>query len=118
MPQEQGFFDKVSKEIGSAISDVREKFEESVWGKVVNKSDTQTGPQWPQAREPEQEASFGGIKRTIDMGNPTHDQMGNANFRLAAMERELNGPQWPKATGHAQNIGQERDRDQDREMDR
>ena len=117
MPQEQGFFDKVSKVIADGYSDVRVKFEEAVWGRVVNERDTQTGPQWPQAREPEQEVSFGGTKRTIYVG-PTRDQMqDNANYRLAAMERELN-PAWPKATGHAQNIGQERDRDQDKEMDR
>ena len=43
MPQEQGFFDKVSKVIADGYSDVRVKFEEAVWGRVVNERDTQTG---------------------------------------------------------------------------
>jgi|ERR1700733_3198637 hypothetical protein len=115
MPKES-IFDQLYKGVAGAVKDIREKVvEEPMWGRVVNERDTQTGPQWPQAQEPE--TSFGGITRTIDKG-PTRDQMQeNANYRLAAMERELN-PAWPKATGHAQGIAQERDREADREMDR
>ena len=59
MPQEQSFFDKVSKGIADAIADIREKVvEEPMYGRVL--SDRESGPpQWPQAREPE--PSFGSV---------------------------------------------------------
>jgi hypothetical protein len=112
--REERLFDQLYQGVANAVADVREKFEEAVWGRAVTDREA-TAPHWPEAREPE--PSFGGLVRNIDVG-PTHSQVQeNANFRLAAMERELN-PQWPKATGHAQDIGQDRDRNADREMDR
>jgi hypothetical protein len=116
--REEKLFDQLYKGVTNGIQDLREKVEESIWGRVVNERDTQAGPQWPQAREQEPEASFGGLTRTIDVG-PTHGQMQeNGNYRLAAMDRELDRPQWPKATGHTQDIEQDRDRGADRGMDR
>jgi hypothetical protein len=114
MPKDASLYDKFAKGIADAVADIREKVvEEPMYGRALSERDA--GPQGPQAQE--QETSFGGITRTIDVG-PTRDQLqDNANYRLAAMERELN-PQWPKAGGHAQEIAQERDRDADREMDR
>jgi hypothetical protein len=116
--REEKFFDQLYKGVTNAIQDIREKVEESIWGRVVNERDTQAGPQWPQAREQEPEASFGAVTRTIDVG-PTRDQMQeNGNYRLAVMGRELDRPQWPKETGPTQDIGQDRDRNADRGMDR
>jgi len=112
-----GIFDQLYKGVADAVKDIREKVvEEPMWGRVVNERDTQTGPQWPEAQEPE--TSFGGITRNIDVG-PTREQVQeNRNYREAAIEQERNGPQWPKATSHTQNIDQERDRNADKEMDR
>jgi hypothetical protein len=114
--REEKFLDRLSRTFGDAVADVREKFEEAVWGRAVTDREA-TAPQWPQARD-EPEPSFGSVTRTIDVG-PTRDQMQeNGNYRLAAMERELNRPQWPKENGPTQDIGQDRDRNADRDMDR
>jgi hypothetical protein len=98
----ESFFDQLSKGIADAVADIREKAVEEPWyGRVVSDRES-TAPQWPEAREAE--PSFGGVTRNIDVG-PTRDQMQeNANYRLTAMERELNG--------------QERDRSADMDIDR
>lgn len=79
----ESVFDKLTKALGDAVADIREKVVEEPWyGRVVNERD---GPitAWPQAREPE--TSLGGFTRNIDVGNPTHRQIGeNANYRLEA----------------------------------
>jgi hypothetical protein len=107
----EGFF----KGLADAVRDIREKIvEEPWWGRSLSDRES-ASPQWPQAKEPE--PSVGSITREIDKG-PTHDQMqGNANYRLAAMERELNRPQWPQAE-QARGLDQERGRDVDRDKDR
>ncbi len=93
---ERGFFEEFSRGFADAIADIREKVVEEPWfGRVVTERGGDEVPQWPQAQEPEQ--SFGSVTHTIDVG-PTHEQVaGNANYRLAAMERELNGTAWPQA---------------------
>jgi len=65
------------------------------------------------------EPSFGSVTRDIDVG-PTHEQIaGNANYRLVAMERQLNSPAWPQAvepgsrTDTLDVAEQERDSDRD-----
>ena len=92
--------------MGDAITDIRQKVvEEPMWGRSLGENEA---PHWPEAQEPE--PSFGSSTHHIDVG-PTHGQMEeNANYRLAAMERELNGPQWPQAE---QGRNQEHDRDID-----
>src|ERR1700678_4092021 len=91
------------KGLSDGVADIREKFEESVWGRSV--TERGDAAQWPEA---EQQPSFGSVTHTIDVG-PTHEQIGeNANYRLAAMERECNSPAWPQAEqSHAQRIEQE-----------
>lgn len=114
-----GIFDQLYRGVVDAIKDGREKVVEEAWyGRALSDRESAT-PEWPQAQEQEKEASFGGFTRNIDVGRPTHDQLqGNGNYRDAAIEPERNGPQWPKANGHAQNIEQERDRNAERDMDR
>jgi hypothetical protein len=111
-----GILDQLYKGVANAVHDIRTKvIEEPYFGRAVTEGREAEAPQWPEAKE--QETSFGGITRNIDVG-PRHEQMQeNSNYRLAAMERELN-PQWPKATGHTQTIEQERDHNADRDMDR
>jgi hypothetical protein len=46
-----GFADDLWKGAGDAIADVREKFEEAVWGRAV--TERGEGAQWPQAEEPQ-----------------------------------------------------------------
>ena len=65
MPQEQSFFDKLSKGIADAVSDIREKVvEEPMYGRVINERDP--APHWPQARE-EQQPAFGSLEQTRDV---------------------------------------------------
>jgi hypothetical protein len=105
----QTFSEQLWNGLGDGMADIREKFEESVWGRAV--TERGESPQWPQAQEPE--PSFGSSTHSIDVG-PTHDQMGeNANYRLAAMERELNAPQWPQAEQGRDEQRREQDRDVD-----
>jgi hypothetical protein len=103
-------FDELWNGMVDAIADIREKVvEEPMWGRAV--TERGEAPQWPQAQEPE--PAFGSVTHRIDVG-PTHDQMQeNANYRLAAMERELNGPQWPQA----EQGRDEQQRDQNRDVD-
>jgi hypothetical protein len=113
-----GIFDQLYRGVVDAIKDVREKVVEEPWyGRALSDRESAT-PQWPQAQEQEKETSFGGFTRNIDVG-PTRAQIeDNRNNSEAAIEPERNGPQWPKASGHAQTIDQERDRNAERDMDR
>jgi hypothetical protein len=106
------FSDEFHQQFGDAVADIRAKYEEAVYGRTV--TERGEAPAWPQAQEQEQQPSFGGVTRTIDMG-PTHDQIGgNANYRLAQMERECNGGEWPKADqSHEQRERDDKNRDQD-----
>ena len=112
----QSISDEFYQGFGNAVDDIMAKFEESVYGRTVTEHGGEA-PAWPQAQETEQ--SFGSVTHSIDVG-PTHDQMGdNANYRLAAMERECNSPQWPQADqSHAQRIDQEREQNRDVDIDR
>jgi hypothetical protein len=59
MPREETFFDQLTRGIGEAVTDIREKcVEEPMWGRVVNEREA-SAPQWPEAREvqPEPEQS-------------------------------------------------------------
>jgi hypothetical protein len=105
MPQ-QSLFNQLYQGVASAVTDVREKLvEEPMWGRSLSEPGGE-GPQWPEAKEPQR--SVGSATHVIDIG-PTQDQMGgNGNYRLAAMERELSGPQWPQS----QDQEQGRDRDE------
>ena len=93
-----------------AVADIRQKVvEEPMWGRSLGENEA---PHWPEAQE--QQQSFGSATHMIDMG-PTHDQMQeNANYRLAAMERELNSGEWPQA----RDTGPEREQQQDIDLDR
>lgn len=104
MPQES-LFNQLYQGLANAVTDIREKLvEEPMWGRSLSEQGSQN-PQWPEAKEPQ--PSFGSTTHAIDVG-PTQDQMsGNGNYRLAAMERELNGAQWPQAQEHQQ--GHDRD---------
>jgi hypothetical protein len=105
------FSDELWNGLGDAITDIRQKVvEEPMWGRSLGENDRLD---WPQAQEPE--PSFGSVTHTIDVG-PTHDRIGeNANYRLAAMERELNsGEWWPQG----RDIGPEREQQQDIDLDR
>jgi hypothetical protein len=81
----ESFSEQLWNGLGDAIADIRQKVvEEPMWGRAVT-----NGPerlQWPEPQEPE--PSFGSSTHIRDVG-PTHGQMQeNANYRLAAMERE------------------------------
>jgi hypothetical protein len=109
MPQ-QSLLNQLYQGLTNGVSDIREKLVEEPWfGRSLSEPGNDS-PQWPEAKEPQ--PSVGSATHVIDVG-PTQDQMGgNGNYRLAAMERELNGPQWPQAQNPDQ--GHERDnRDQD-----
>jgi hypothetical protein len=99
-----------TESFGDAVADIRQKLvEEPMWGRSLGDNDA---PHWPEAHEPE--PSFGSITHQIDVG-PTHDQISeNANYRLAAMERECNSGEWPQA----RDTGPQRDREQDMDLDR
>jgi hypothetical protein len=60
-------FDKLTKGLGDAVTDIREKVVEEGWfGRVVNERDgRQAQPAWPQAREAQPEA--GEHDRAADM---------------------------------------------------
>jgi hypothetical protein len=104
------FSDQLWGGLGDGVADIREKFEEAMWGRAV--TERGEAPQWPQSQEPE--PSFGSVTHSIDVG-PTHNQMQeNANYRLAAMERQLNAPQWPQAEQGRDN---DRRHEQDRDID-
>jgi hypothetical protein len=76
--------DEFLESFADAVTDIRQKFEETLYGRAVTDG-PEGGPRWPEA---EPEPSFGSVTRTIDVG-PTHDQINdNANYRLAAMERD------------------------------
>jgi hypothetical protein len=107
----QTFSDELWNGLGNAITDIRQKVvEEPMYGRAV--TDGPEGPRWPEAQEPE--PSFGSVTHTIDVG-PSRDQMQeNATYRLAAMERELGGGQWPQA----RDTGPQRDKEQDIDLDR
>jgi len=99
--------------LGDAVADVREKYEEAVFGRAV--TDRESAPGWPQAQE--QEASFGSRTHEMDVG-PTHGQVQeNANYREAAMERDANGPQWPQAE-QGPNQGRDERNAPDHDIDR
>jgi len=108
--------DELSQGFGDAVADVRSKFEEVMWGRAVTERGGEA-PAWPQAQEPEQ--SFGSVTRNIDVGPTIEQTHDNANYRLAAMERDCNSGQWPQADqSHAQRIEQERKQDRDQDIDR
>jgi hypothetical protein len=55
----ESVFDKLTKGLGDAVTDIREKWEEAWVGRVVNEHDgSQAQPitGWPQAREAQPEA--------------------------------------------------------------
>lgn len=93
-----------------AVADIRQKVvEEPMWGRSLGDNDA---PHWPEPQEPQ--PSFGSATHTLDVG-PTYDQMQeNGNYRLAAMQRELNGGEWPQA----RESGPQQDREQDMGLDR
>jgi hypothetical protein len=108
--------DEFLEGFADAVTDIRQKVvEEPMYGRAVTDGQ-EGGPRWPEA---EPEPSFGTVTRTIDVG-PTHDQIHeNANYRLAAMERELNSPEWPQADqSHSQRIEHEREQNCDIDLDR
>jgi hypothetical protein len=45
------FSEELWKGLSDGVADIREKFEESVWGRAV--TERGDAPQWPEAREPE-----------------------------------------------------------------
>ena len=67
----ESFLDKLSKGLGDAVVDIREKIvEEGFWGRVVNERDgSQAQPvtAWPQAREAQPEAGEHEHDRAADM---------------------------------------------------
>jgi hypothetical protein len=79
--ERQSFAEELWQGIGDAVTDIRQKVvEEPMWGRSLGENERLD---WP-----EPEPSFGSVTRTIDVG-PTHEQIGeNANYRLAAMERD------------------------------
>lgn len=59
------FSEELWKALGDGVADIREKFEESVWGRTV--TDRAETPHWPEAREAQPEASDHGHDRAADM---------------------------------------------------
>jgi hypothetical protein len=51
----QSFSDQLWNGLGDGVADIREKFEEAMWGRAV--TDGPEAPHWPEAQEPE--PSFG-----------------------------------------------------------
>lgn len=111
------FSDEFHQQFGDAVADIRAKYEEAVYGRTV--TERGEAPAWPEAQSQEQQPSFGSATHTIDVG-PTHDQIGgNANYRLAAMERELNASEWPQADqSHTRREQDRDDKNRDADIDR
>src|SRR5450631_3663219 len=88
--------------LGNAVADVREKYEEAVWGRAV--TERGESPQWPEAREAEpQPTGLSGEILGLD-AQPMHAE---------------SSPQWPQAReALTYNPEQERDRTQDMDMER
>jgi hypothetical protein len=51
----QSFSDQLWNGLGNGVADIREKFEEAMWGRAV--TDRSEGPRWPEALE--EQPSFG-----------------------------------------------------------
>jgi hypothetical protein len=66
----QSASDEFVQGFGNAVADIREKFEESVYGRAVTERGGDA-PQWPEAREPE--PSFGSSTHTRDV-EPEREQ--------------------------------------------
>ena len=62
--QKQNFSEQLWSGVGDAIADIREKLEESLWGRAV--TERGEAPQWPQARE-EQQPEFASREHTRDV---------------------------------------------------
>jgi hypothetical protein len=55
--------DQLWNGLGDGVADIREKFEEAVWGRAV--TDGPDGPRWPEVRE--EQPSFGSSTHVREM---------------------------------------------------
>lgn len=107
--------------VGDAVADVREKYEEAVWGRAV----TEPGepPEWPQAHEQQQMQQETGMP-TGEILPPEHDAHEEARWAELEHGTVLEGQaeriedtprlEWPQG----RDMEQEREREQDIDLDR